>query len=108
MDPNQVIVFDSIYWTLAIVNFIPFLISFVANEVTRKGVKEGLLFILTGALAWAEEVFAAGGSFVWENFVTTFVALFLGSAGFFFAWQRKTIAPELERSGLSLGAPKAA
>jgi hypothetical protein len=106
MDPSQLIVFDSLYWTLLIVNVIPFLISLVTNVVTRKGVKEGLLFILTGGLAWAEEVFAAGGSFVMENFITTFVALFLGSAGFFFAWQRKTIAEPLERSGLSLGAPK--
>ena len=102
---EQVFVLDSLYWTVLITNVIPFLISFVTNEVTRKGVKEGLLFILTGATAWAEETFNAGGSFDGENFVATFVALFLGSAGFFFAWQRRTVAEPLERSGLSIGAP---
>ena len=103
---DQVLVLDSVYWTLIIVNFIPFLISFVTNEVTRKGVKEGLLFVLSALTAWAEETFNAGGSFVVENFVITLVTIFLGSAGFFFAWQHKTVTPALERSGTSLGAPR--
>lgn len=102
---DQVVVFDHIYWTLLLTNVIPFLVSLIANEVTRKGVKEGLLFILSGITAFAEEA-SAEGSFVIENFVVTLAAIFLGSAGFFFAWQRKTVAPELERHGLSFGAPK--
>jgi hypothetical protein len=32
--------------------------------------------------------------------------VFLGSAGMFFGWQHKTIAPALERSGTSVGSPK--
>ena len=103
---NEVIVFDSVYWTLLTVNIIPFLISLVTNEITRKGVKEGLLFILSGIATWADEVIAEGGAFRMEDFVLTWAAVFLGSAGFFFAWQRKTVAPPLERSGLSVGAPK--
>lgn len=102
---NEVLVVDNVWWTLAVVNFIPFLVSLVANEVTRKGVKEGLLAILSGIAAWAEEVREVG-SFVPEDFVVTLVALFLGSAGMFWGWQHRTIAPPLERSGLSVGAPK--
>lgn len=102
---EHVLVLDSLYWTLLITNVIPFLISFITNEVTKKGVKEGLLFILSGLTAWAQETFADGGSFVVHDFVATLVAVFLGSAGFFFAWQRRTISPPVERAGLSVGAP---
>jgi hypothetical protein len=103
---DEVLYFDSVYWTLVIVNIIPFLVSLVANEVARKGVKEGLLAILSGIAAWAEEVFADGGAFVVEDFVVTLIVVFLGSAGMFFGWQHKTIAPALERSGTSVGSPK--
>ena len=102
---HEIIVFDSIYLTLLAMNGIPFLIAFVTNEVTRKGVKEGLLFILTGAATWVDEAIAENGQVVFDDFLLTWTGLFLGSAGFYFGWQRKTITPPVERSGLSVGAP---
>lgn len=102
----DVLVADSVWWTLLVVNFIPFLVSFVSNTVTRKGVKEALLAILAGVAAIAAEITEAGG-FVWEDVGTQLIALFLGSVGMFWGWQHRTVSPSLERSGLSLGAPKA-
>lgn len=102
---NDILVADNLYWTLLTVNLIPLIISFVTNEVTKKGVKEGLLFILAGLAAFADEATAAG-SFRFDDFVAQLATIFVGSAGFFFAWQRKTVAPSLERSGLSVGAPR--
>jgi hypothetical protein len=106
MDLHQVIVFDSVLLTLVTLNVIPFLISFVTNEVTRKGVKEGLLFIISGLAAWVDEVAAEGGVTSFDDIAVTWTGVFLGSAGFFFAWQRRTVSPPLERAGLSVGAPK--
>lgn len=103
---DRIFYFDSVYYTLLVVNIIPFLVSFVANTVTKKGVKEGLLAILSGVAAWANEVWNEGGAFTGEGFLLTMTAVFLGAAGMFWGWQHRTIAPPLERSGLSLGAPK--
>ena len=103
---DKVLYFDSIYWTLFTVNIIPFLVSFVANEVTKRGVKEGLLALLSGVAAWANEVWNEGGSFELESGAVTLTAVFIGSMGMFWGWQHKTIAPAVEGAGLSLGAPK--
>src|SRR5687768_5967123 len=103
---DKVLYFDSIYWTLFVTNIIPFLVAFVTNEVTKRGVKEGLLAILSGVAAWANEVWNEGGSFVLESAAVTLTAVFIGSAGMFWGWQHKTVAPPVERSGLSLGAPR--
>ena len=69
MHGAEVVVFDSIIWTLLIANILPLIVGFVTNEVTKPGAKEALLFVLAGATSWAEEVFAQGGSFVWEDFL---------------------------------------
>jgi len=102
---DKVLVFDSIYWSLFTLNIIPFLVSFVTNEVTRRGVKEGLLFILSGVAAWANEVWNEGGAFEVESALVTLTTVFIGSAGMFWGWQHKTISPPVEQGGLSLGAP---
>lgn len=101
----DVFVADSPWWTLFVVNVIPLVVSFVTNEVTRRGVKEAALFVLAGVSALAAEITEAGG-FVWEDVGTQLIALFLGSVGMFWGWQHKTVSPPVERSGLSLGAPK--
>lgn len=101
----DVLVAGSVWWTLLVVNFIPFLVSLVSNEVTRPGVKEALLAILAGIAAIVADITEAGG-FNWDDVGTQFIALFLGSVGMFWGWQHKTLAPRVERSGLSLGAPK--
>jgi len=103
---DQIIVFDSIVLTLLTVNVIPVVIAFVSNEVTRKGVKEILLFILSGAATWLDELTAEGGGTTFEDVTLTWAGIFSGAALMYFSWQRKTITPGLERSGLSVGAPK--
>lgn len=101
---DAVIMFDSVYWTLLIANVLPLLVGFVTNEVARAGVREALLAFLTGITVWAEETFAAGGSFEVEAFLLKVTALFLVSVGMYFGWQRNTVAPPVQRSGFSLGA----
>lgn len=102
---DQVLVLDSVYWTLFTVNLLPLLVGFVTNEVTKPGVREALLAILTGLAAWAEETFAEGGSFVVEDFVVKAATWFTVAVTMYFGWQRRTLAPPVQRLGFSAGAP---
>jgi hypothetical protein len=100
-----VITVDLAVWGLLVANILPLVVAFVTNEVTKKGVREALLAILSGVVVWATDVLEAG-SFDVKASLIQFAALFIASVSMYFGWQRNTIAPPLQKSGLSVGAPK--
>lgn len=100
----HVISVDQALWGLLVAQILPLAVAFVTNEVTKAGVRELALALLSGVVVWADEV-AAAGSFELKETAIRFAALFLASVGSYFGWQRRTIAPAVQSSGLSVGKP---
>jgi hypothetical protein len=102
---EHVITVDQALWGLLVAQILPLLVGFVTDKVASSGLKAFLLMALSAVVTIADEI-ASVGSFEVKETILRFAALFFAAVLSYFGWQRKTIAPPVQESGLSLGAPR--